>query len=76
VQHYAVRCADGAPLQVAARFTGGIDFLILNNGNHLVIGCYPALRDLSDFLCPGPTISRQCSDMEPAINAGSAHGVV
>jgi hypothetical protein len=52
-----------------ARYTEGIDFLILNNGNHLVIGYYPAVRDLSAFLCTGPAMSRQCSDMEPAIDS-------
>ena len=47
-------------------YTGGLDFLVLENGNYLLMSYYPAVRDLSAFLCTGPMMSRQCSDMEPS----------
>lgn len=47
-------------------YTGGLDFLILENGNYLLMSYYPAVRDLSAFLCTGPMMSRQCSTMEPS----------
>ena len=48
------------------RYTGGLDFLVLQNGNYLLMSYYPALRDLSAFLCTGPMMSRQCSATEPS----------
>ena len=47
--------------------TGGHDFLILQNGNYLLMSYYPAERDLSEFMCTEDDAdSRQCSSMEPA----------
>ena len=47
------------------RHTGGLDFLVLENGNYLLMTHYPAVRDLSAFRCGGP-MPRQCSTMEPS----------
>ena len=47
-------------------YTGGLDFLVLDNGNYLLMSYYPAVRDLSAFPCTGPIMSRQCSAMEPS----------
>ena len=48
------------------RHTGGLDFLVMENGNYLLMSYYPAARDLSAFTCTGAAMSRPCSAMEPA----------
>ena len=45
---------------LAAEHTGGHDFLIMENGNYLVMSYYPNQRDFSDFECEGAP----CSVME------------
>ena len=50
-------------------YTGGLDFLILENGNYLLMSNYPAVRDLGAYTCTGSGMSRQCSTMEPADDA-------
>ena len=37
--------------------TGGHDFLIMENGNYLVMSYYPRQRDFSDFTCEGAPCS-------------------
>ncbi len=46
-------------------YTGGLDFLIIENGNYLLMSYYPAKRDLSAFMCTRAGMSRRCSTMEP-----------
>ena len=49
-------------------YTGGLDFLIMENGNYLPMSYYPAARDLSAFdECIGEDgSSRRCSTSEQA----------
>ena len=48
------------------QYTGGLDFLIMENGNYLLMSYYPAVRDLSAFTCSDAGMSRRCSTMERA----------
>ena len=50
------------------RYTGGLDFLTMENGNYLLMSYYPADRDLSAFdeCIDDDRSSRRCSMSEPA----------